>query len=172
MISDKRNEVKLSLPYDKLRYNSWEDPTDGDSCFMIEFDEADAPHLTSPKKSKKAPDEPTSTKPTLTVWTRQAGMIDTLASRYIDELDKWHDYLAMKARERGQAVLSRPDVHNRRVGLMHIHTLSDGVALIVLSLQWRAEQASQPHSASSLGPATAVQQMRGVCVSSSLNVHV
>ena len=117
MISDKSNEVKLSLPYDKLRYNSWEDPTDGDSCFMIEFDEADAPQLASPKKGKKSASDDAETKPTLTIWTRQAGMIDTLASRYIEELDKWHDYLAMKARERGVGVLARPDVHNRRVGV-------------------------------------------------------
>ena len=96
IINDKTNTVKLSLPYDKLRYNSQEDPEDGDSCFIVEFSIADAPHL-APKKSKQAVASPTHT---LTIWTRQAAMIDALASRYIDELDKWQEYLQEKTVQR------------------------------------------------------------------------
>ena len=112
VIDDKKSIVKLSLPYDKLRYNSWEDSTSGDSCFMIEFEVADAPAL-APKKSKKDAAEPYQ-KHTVVIWTQQAGMIDTLATRYISQLDKWHEYLDMKAAEKGQSQVARGDVSNRR----------------------------------------------------------
>ncbi len=42
-------------------------------------------------------------------------MIDTLATRYIQELDKWHDYLAMKAQQNGHAAHARPNILERRV---------------------------------------------------------
>ncbi len=109
IIADKENIIKLSLPYEKLRYNSQEDPEDGDSCFIVEFELDDAPHL-APKKSKKA-----SGKQTITIWTRQAAMIDSLATRYINELDKWQGYLQEKAAERGQAI-QRAQLNNRRAG--------------------------------------------------------
>ena len=68
IISEKHNSVKLSLPYDKLRYNSWEDPEDGDACFLVEFDVADAPEFAI-KPSKKNPTPPS--KHSIVLWTRQ-----------------------------------------------------------------------------------------------------
>jgi hypothetical protein len=105
IINDKDNTVKLSLPYGKLRYNSQEDPEDGDGCFIVEFSLDDAPHL-APKKSKSSDVSRTQT---LTIWTRQAAMIDALATRYLDELDKWQDYLREKT-------LLRTQQQDRRIG--------------------------------------------------------
>ena len=79
IVGEKKNDVKLSLNFEKLRYNSWEDSSDGDSCFMVEFDVVDAPQL-APKRGKKDPPLAPDAKHTITAWTRQVSQILRLLS--------------------------------------------------------------------------------------------
>eukprot|EP00054_Salpingoeca_dolichothecata_P018670 m.115094 g.115094 ORF g.115094 m.115094 type:complete len:478 (-) comp22962_c0_seq6:241-1674(-) len=94
VINDKKNQVKLSLSYDQIRYNSYEDaPNDvdeeneededpasqPDSCFLIEYNLAE--------------EDPDS----MVIWTPQATMIDTLVTRFVNEAEKFEDWIAAKS---------------------------------------------------------------------------
>eukprot|EP00052_Salpingoeca_macrocollata_P008294 m.65855 g.65855 ORF g.65855 m.65855 type:complete len:460 (+) comp16523_c0_seq2:600-1979(+) len=91
VINDKKNKVKLSLDYSKLSYNSYEDSESGESCFLIEYD-AEVDEGEEPRKEQ------------LVVWTQQATMIDTLVTRFIEELGSWQEFLQQRRKERGMSL--------------------------------------------------------------------
>eukprot|EP00041_Stephanoeca_diplocostata_P015654 m.299452 g.299452 ORF g.299452 m.299452 type:complete len:481 (-) comp20112_c0_seq2:220-1662(-) len=98
VISEKTNEMMLSLGYDELQYNSY----DGDSgasepSFLIEYTDAGAAGADGQEHHYG---QPVGTKKQLVVWTAQAGMIDALVSRYIESLSQWQDVLKERKLDR------------------------------------------------------------------------
>ena len=103
VINDKKNEVKLALPFDKVAFDSFEDDETGDSSLVLEFDAGDAPQLIPKVKKGEKPFGP-GDKLQMIIWTQQALMIDALASRFIEELDKWQEFMIERNKSRGETL--------------------------------------------------------------------
>jgi len=72
VIDDHTHEIRLSMGYDEFSYNSYEKKINGtDASFLIEYTGE------------------TGAKEDLVVWSPQAAMIDTLASRFIELQKTW-----------------------------------------------------------------------------------
>lgn len=111
VIKDKTNEVMLSLTYEELQYNSYdEDSGATEPSFLIEYDDVAA--LGDEVAPDADPTRPPDGKSRLVIWTPQASMIDTLVSRHIDALSEWADHLRQRKTERGKSY--RPNAAGAR----------------------------------------------------------
>eukprot|EP00051_Salpingoeca_urceolata_P035598 m.30541 g.30541 ORF g.30541 m.30541 type:complete len:419 (-) comp9476_c0_seq1:87-1343(-) len=90
VIEDKKNTIKLSLPYHELRYNSFEDPESGEASFVIEYEEEDEEQNTVSAK--------------MVIWTAQAAMIDNLVTQFVEEESALAENQAQRRHQRGLSV--------------------------------------------------------------------
>jgi len=76
VIDDHTHEIRLSMGYDEFSYNSYEKKIHGnDASFLIEYTDEDGE------------------KDDLVIWSPQASMIDTLATRFIELQKGWSEHV-------------------------------------------------------------------------------
>lgn len=102
IIADHKNKVRLTLGYDELMYNSYNDSASGDACFLMEHAVVD--------------DKGISAQHHTVVWTKQAQMIDTLVTQYVDLANQHNEEVFQRRNlQRGLAAsaFAAPRAHGR-----------------------------------------------------------
>eukprot|EP00047_Mylnosiga_fluctuans_P006070 m.244647 g.244647 ORF g.244647 m.244647 type:complete len:442 (-) comp14490_c0_seq1:233-1558(-) len=98
VIADAKNKLRLSLGYDELRYNSYADDAGGSPCFILEHSRGGQTQQT-------------------VIWSKQATIIDTLVSRFLELQPRYASKVAARKALRGVESVELSG-ESRRIGFL------------------------------------------------------